>query len=270
MMTPTRKRPDRFEGHRFPQVIPEPEDVQAGSPPPWAALPASKRSGLTLQKVESALRGADQLLATNQPPDQPEELLLVADSSPAPITLRSAVLVALFEEEGEAHLILTRRAMSLRHHRGEIALPGGRSEGDETAEATALREASEEIGLAPTLVTPIAWLTPIASFASVSAIWPIVGLLGERPTLRVDPGEVDHVFTVTLRELAAEGAFVEERWRRATPRLGADEGGYFPIFFYRVPDDVIWGATARVLTELLCLVLGVPAPGNRGLSDKSP
>ena len=63
-----------------------------------------------------------------------------------PITLRSAVLAALFEEDGEAQLVLTRRSMSLRHHRGEIALPGGRCDLDETPTETALREAQEEIG----------------------------------------------------------------------------------------------------------------------------
>jgi 8-oxo-dGTP pyrophosphatase MutT (NUDIX family) len=225
----------------------------------------SKRSGLTLGAVESALRGANRLLVTNQPPDQPEELSIVADSRPVPITLRSAVLVALFEEAGETHLILTRRALSLRHHRGEIALPGGRSESDETAVATALREAKEEIGLDSQLVVPVAWLSPIASFATGSSIWPIVGFLDGRPELRVDPAEVDRVFSVTLKELVAEGAFVEERWRRAAPRVGADEEGFFPIYFYRVPEDVIWGATARVLTELLCLVLGVARPGDRGV-----
>jgi 8-oxo-dGTP pyrophosphatase MutT (NUDIX family) len=266
-MTPARKRPERFDGHRYPQVIPVPNDIQPGAPAPWAALSASKRSGLTLRVVESGLRRANRLLATNPPPDQLEELLIVADSSPAPITLRSAVLVALFEDEGESHVILTRRALSLRHHGGEIALPGGRSERDETATATALREANEEIGLDPALIAPMAWLSPIVTFASGSSIWPIVGLLAKRPNLHIDPAEVDRVFTVTLKELVAEGAFVEERWRRAEPRLGADEEGYFPIHFFRVPDDVIWGATARVLTELLCLVLGVLRPSDRGLLD---
>lgn len=52
----------------------------------------------------------------------------------------------------------------------------------------------------------------------------------------------------------AEGNFVEQRWRRDVPRPGADADGTFPIYFYRVPGEVVWGATARVLTELLALV----------------
>jgi hypothetical protein len=75
-----------------------------------------------------------------------------------------------------------------------------------------------------------------------------------------DPAEVDRAFSVSLKDLVAEGAFLEERWRRAVRRPGADEDGYFPIYFFAVPGDVIWGATARVLTELLCLVTGVEWP----------
>jgi 8-oxo-dGTP pyrophosphatase MutT (NUDIX family) len=268
-MTPTSERPERFAGHRFPQVIPEPGDVQPGAPAPWAALRASERSGFTLKALESALRGAHRLLAENPPPDQPEELFIVADALPTPITRRSAVLVALFEEGGEVHVILTRRSLSLRNHGGEISLPGGRSEEEESAIATALRETHEEIGLNPALVSPVAWLSPIVTFASGSSIWPIVGFLSERPELRINPAEVDRVFSVTLRELAADGAFVEERWHRNVPRPGMDEEGYFPIYFFRVPDDVVWGATARVLAELICLALGVARAGDRGFLDPS-
>lgn len=268
-MTPKSVRPERFDGHHYPQVIPEPDDVQPGAPAPWSRLSPSSRSGLSLSVVESSLRRANRLLVMNPPPDQPEELLVVADGSPVPITLGSAVLVALFEEEGETHVILTRRALSLRQHRGEIALPGGRSEEGEAPVATALREAHEEVGLDPQAVAPLAWLRPIVTFPSGSSIWPIVGLLGERPQLRIDPAEVDRVFAVSLKDLVADGAFVEERWRRTAPRFGADEDGYFPVHFFRVPGDVIWGATARVLTELLCLVTGVPRPADRGLWGQS-
>ncbi len=76
----------------------------------------------------------------------------------------------------------------------------------------------------------------------------------------IDPGEVDRAFTVSLAELAGDGAFLEERWRRNVSRPGSDEDGFFPIYFFRVPGDLIWGATARVLTELLCIATGVAWP----------
>ena len=184
----------------------------------------------------------------------------MGDAPPTLVTRRSAVLVALFEEEGETQLVLTRRSMTLRFHRGEIALPGGGQEGSETPTETALREAHEEVGLESSLVRPFAWLSPIVTFASGSSIWPIVGSLTGAPTFTIDPTEVDRAFAVALKDLVAEGAFVEERWRREHPRPGGDDDGYFPISFFRVPGDVIWGATARILTELLCLATGVAWP----------
>jgi 8-oxo-dGTP pyrophosphatase MutT (NUDIX family) len=257
-MTPNGERPERFVGHHFPQIIPDPDDVAPGALAPWSSLPATGRSGFTLRLVQASLEREHRLLATDPFPDEPEELSFVADATPAPTTSRSAVLVALFEEEGETSLVLTRRALSMRHHGGEIALPGGRSEDAETPVETALREAREEIGLDPQTITPLAWLSPIVSFASRSSIWPVVGLLEGRPEFTIDPAEVDRAFTVTLAELVADDAFVEERWRRTLLRPGADADGYFPIHFYKVPGDVVWGATARVLSELLSLVTGVP------------
>jgi 8-oxo-dGTP pyrophosphatase MutT (NUDIX family) len=254
------ERRERFAGHIFPQVIPQPLDVRLGAPAPWAALPASQREGLTLDVVTSRLEERGRSFATSQQPEVPAELTIVRDAPATLVTRRSAVLAALFEVNGESHLVLTRRSSTLRVHRGEIALPGGGQEGQETAIETALRETEEEVGLASSLVTPFAWLSPIVTFASWSSIWPIVGSVSSVPTFTVDPTEVDRVFSVALKDLVAEGAFVEEQWRREQPRVGADDDGYFPIYFFKVPDDVIWGATARIVTELLCLATGAPWP----------
>jgi len=263
-MSPTNERPERFLGHLYPQVVPDPDDIEPGAPAPWSSLEEPSRSGFTLDVVATRLREAHRLLDEDPLPTGPAELSFVLDGALTPITLRSAVLIALFEEDGEAQLILTRRSYALRQHSGEIALPGGRCEENETPIATSLREAHEEVGLDPTLVAPVGWLSPIATFVSGSSIWPIVGFLSRRPVLTIDPGEVDRVFTVALKDLVEEGAFVEERWRRKVARPGADADGFHPIYFYRVPGDVIWGATARVLTELLCVVTGVPWPGDVG------
>jgi 8-oxo-dGTP pyrophosphatase MutT (NUDIX family) len=266
-MTPPERRPPRFEGHRYPQIIPDPGEIEEGARAPWSDVPG--RSDLSLDLVASRLRDAHRVLGTHLPPDQPEELGLVADGAPAPVTHRSAVLAALFEESGESHVILTRRSFEMRSHRGEIAFPGGRSHEGETPTQTALREAQEEVGLDPETVTPYAWLSPIVTFASGSAIFPIVGFLDRRPELIIDPSEVDRVFSVSLSDLVADGAFLEERWRRPLTRPGAGEDGFFPLYFFKVPDDLIWGATARVLTELLCLVTGTPWPIQHGVEMRS-
>ncbi|MGA2968228.1 MAG: CoA pyrophosphatase [Acidimicrobiales bacterium] len=253
-------RPARFDGFEYPQVIPEPDDVIAGAPAPWSTLDEGSRRGFTLAHVVERLRAGERHLDDWPIPGDPQEMEAVMDATSRPIVNRAAVLLALFEEDGETYVVLTRRATTLRSHRGEIALPGGRADGDETPVETALREAHEEVGIEPASVTPIGWLSPIVTFASGSALWPVIGVLGERPNLITDPAEVDRAFSVTLKDLVAEGAFLEERWRRAVRRPGADEDGYFPIYFFAVPGDVIWGATARVLTELLCVVTGVAWP----------
>jgi 8-oxo-dGTP pyrophosphatase MutT (NUDIX family) len=258
-MAPDGTRPERFEGHEYPQTLPEPDDIQAGALAPWNTLPQGERTGITLELVESRLKNALRHLDNSVIPGDPSAMT-VAGREGQPIARRSAVLVALFEEAGETHLVLTRRSFSLREHRGEIALPGGGSDAGETPSDTALREAREEVGINESVVRVVGWLSPIVTLALGSAIWPVIGFLDERPVMATDPAEVDRAFTVPLAELLAEGTFLEERWRRELARPGADADGYFPIYFYRVPGDLIWGATARVLTELLCVVTGVDWP----------
>jgi 8-oxo-dGTP pyrophosphatase MutT (NUDIX family) len=262
-MAPDGTRPARFEGHEYPQTLPEPDDIRAGGLAPWSTLTTIERTGLSLQLVESRLRDALRHLENSVIPGDPSAMA-ITDIEGQPITRRSAVLVALFEEAGETHLVLTRRSFSMREHRGEIALPGGRSDAGETPTETALREAREEVGIDESAVRVVGWLSPIVTLALGSAIWPVIGFLNGRPVMVTDPGEVDRAFTVPLADLLADGTYLEERWRRELARPGADADGYFPIYFYRVPGDLIWGATARVVTELLCIVTGVEWPEGSG------
>ena len=233
--------PRRFPGHEYPQVIPEPDEVRPGGRPPWADLAPAARRGLSLERVASALarRGQD---------GAPPKFGAADESAP-----RASVLVALFDEGGEARVVLTRRARTLRAHRGEVALPGGRREAGEAPWETALREAREEVGLDPTTVRPLGWLAPLSTRVAAGAIVPVVGALTVRPALVAQPDEVERVFTVALSDLLVEGAFLEERWRREG-LVGPDDEGFYPIYFYRVPGDLLWGATARILTDLLSMV----------------
>jgi 8-oxo-dGTP pyrophosphatase MutT (NUDIX family) len=218
-------------------------------------VPANQRRGVGVTRVVAALESAGRALSS-EPPEPLDELTGV-DVAVTGALVNSAVLLAAFEEAGEARLILTRRAGHLRRHRGEVAFPGGRVEPRETPLAAAIREAHEEIGLDPREVTPVGWLRPLVTYASGSLIRPYVATLARRPHLVAEPAEVDRVFDVSVHELLTEGTFREERWRRSSPRAGADEEGFFPIFFFELDGETIWGATARILTELCCLVTGV-------------
>jgi 8-oxo-dGTP pyrophosphatase MutT (NUDIX family) len=169
-------------------------------------------------------------------------------TNPVPLVAGSraaAVLVPLFEEAGEARVILTKRPETMPSHRGEIAFPGGKfdPELDVNLEAAARREAYEEVGIEPDQVEIVARLDGIATVGSQFTITPFVGFLRGRPLLTPDPREVVAVFDVALSELMADGVFREERWD--TWKADLD------VHFYELTGETVWGATARILTGFL-------------------
>jgi peroxisomal coenzyme A diphosphatase NUDT7 len=173
---------------------------------------------------------------------------------PAPAdTLReSAVLVALADGPDGAEVLLTRRSQTLTSHRGEISFPGGRVDANETFEAAALREAHEEVALDPSLVQLRGRLDPISTMASRSYIVPVVATLEVHPSLRPAAGEVDRIIWVPLAELTRSDTFREEVWHF--------DGDPRSIFFFELDDETIWGATARILHQLLRAALGIDSP----------
>lgn len=237
------------------QVIPRPPESEPGGPAPWSSLGPDARQRIDLGRLRAslaahrhALAGAERVTFDNLP----------GGGAPA------AVLVPLFEEDGETRVVLTRRAAHLRTHTGEVSFPGGRLHPGESPEAGACREASEEVGLDAASVELVGELTPLATFSSGATITPVVGLLPGRPHLVPNPSEVEHVFDVALATLVSDGVFREERWHMPDRLLlssgvtgdGA-EPGWFPMWFFDLPEDIVWGATARMLVELLRLTLGV-------------
>jgi len=240
-----------------PQVVPRPASAVPGQRPPWATLSAASRRGLSLPVVHRALERGGQL---GEVPPAGDEALWVEVPGIEPLgppALPAAVLVALFEEDGEARVVLTRRSSELRAHRGEVSFPGGRIDTGETPEVAALREAYEEVALAPSSVTLTGWLHPVLTFASGSLIMPVVGVLDAPPELTPSPSEVERVFDVALADLVADGVFSEERWRVPGRPVPTSADGSFPVWFFEAAGELIWGATARMLFELCCLVLGL-------------
>jgi 8-oxo-dGTP pyrophosphatase MutT (NUDIX family) len=236
------------------QVIPRPAGWRPGRPAPWAALPPSSRRGLALSRVMAAVEASQ--------PGTLEEPRVVFDGFPDPGS-SSAVLVALFEEDGETRVVLTRRAAHLRSHRGEVSFPGGRLDPGEAPEDGARREAEEEIALDSGSVTVVGRLSELSTLSSSSRITPVVGVLPGRPAVQPNPSEVARVFDESLATLAGDDLFREEHWIRPGAPAPAHvvshlaEDGSFPVWFFELPDDTVWGATARMLVELLRLVLGV-------------
>ncbi len=244
-----------------PQVVPRPPGARPGADAPWQSLSATERRGLTLDHVIARLTAAGQ---SGPLPDGDVRLdpwVAVNTLDPLDGEMReAAVLVPLFEEGGETRVVLTRRSTRLRSHKGEVSFPGGRIEESEDAPTAALREACEEVALDRGAVTVVGWLHPVLTFATGSHITPVVATLPARPTLTASPDEVERVFDVALADLLDDGVFHEERWVIPGHLVPWSDDGSFPVWFYESAGELIWGATARMLTELLCLVLGVSAP----------
>lgn len=155
----------------------------------------------------------------------------------------SAVLVGLYEGDDGPEVLLTRRSMLLRNHRGEISFPGGRLDPGETPVETALREAHEEVGLDPDLPEIVGELGHLNTIVSRSYIVPIVSVLPERPVLTPLTDEVDRVLWTPLSELTRPGTYRLERW--GAPPLDR------PLYFFELDDETVWGATAHMLVDLL-------------------
>ena len=161
-------------------------------------------------------------------------------------TRTAAGLLLLYPHDGRILLPLTVRASSLKRHAGQVSFPGGAVDPGETLVETALREGQEEIGIEPAAVRVLGELTPIHVVVSGFTLHPIVGVTGERPTFVPAPDEVAQVLEVPLDDLRDAS-----RIRRGSRvREGvAIEYPYFDLLGHQV-----WGATAMVLGEFICML----------------
>jgi 8-oxo-dGTP pyrophosphatase MutT (NUDIX family) len=166
----------------------------------------------------------------------------------------AAVLVPLYVEAGEPHAVFTKRREDLRRHPGEISFPGGRhEEGESDLVATALREAEEEIGLPADAVEVVGALQPTPTIASGYAVYPFVGLIDPGRTWTLSPNEVAEVLELPLSALRA-GYGRRRLLRRGVP-IRTDT--------YAVGDHLIWGATARILSDLFDRIGPLLGEGSR-------
>ncbi|TBN51675.1 CoA pyrophosphatase [Paracoccus sediminis] len=163
------------------------------------------------------------------------------DAAPPPASLRAAGVLAAFHED-DGRLVLTKRASGLRHHPGQIALPGGKVDAnDPDAIAAALREAREEIGLDPAQVDLLGTLPPHRTVTGF-AVTPVIGIIRGSFQPRPEPGEVDEAFTLPFVHVADPSRYRVERrrWR----------GGWRSYHAAPFGPYYLWGATARILLGL--------------------
>ena len=217
----------------YRQVIPRPPSAHPGGRAPWAGVSGGV-APISLADLAPVL--AKGLVPAGAPLERPAE---------------AAVLIPLFEQRGVARVMLIRRGTTLGSSPGEIAFPGGRIEPGESPEEAALRETEEEIALARSQVEVIGRLPMLERSRRPGTIVPYVGLVGDMPALRAHPVEVDGILSVAVSDLLAEGAWWEEIW-------SPDPDDALTLAFFAgeeiLGDDMIWGATARMLTDLLQMV----------------
>jgi 8-oxo-dGTP pyrophosphatase MutT (NUDIX family) len=163
----------------------------------------------------------------------------------------AAVLVALARREGEWHLLYTRRTEAVEHHKGQVSFPGGGCEDGETApEQTALREAEEEIGLVAGQVRLLGRLNDILTITNFR-VTPVVGVIAWPSRFRLEPAEVERVFTIPLAWLRCSENWVEQ------PMTPDGIQRPVPVLTYKKYDDeLLWGVSARITHNFL-QVLGL-------------
>lgn len=164
---------------------------------------------------------------------------------------KAAVLIALVERNDELHIILTERALHLRHHPGQVSFPGGKHEQfDANLQQTAIRETAEEIGINPDLVEIIGQLAPLNT-SSRFEVFPFIAFVDNSFTLKVDTQEVKAAFELPLRFLLDNKHFHLQH-------LVANKKRHY-TYCIAYQNYLIWGATAQMLKNLQQMIL-ISAP----------
>lgn len=165
-------------------------------------------------------------------------------SEAPPHAIDSSVLVLVYAgEDNNLKLVFTLRTTSINHG-GQISFPGGRSEPGESSVETALREAEEEIGVNPDDISIVGSLSTLYTQVSNNEVTPVVGFLDYVPELKINPDEVEEVFSTSLVELADKNNIIVEKWQ-----LHGKNTYRVPFWnIHRVP---LWGVSAMILSEFM-------------------
>ncbi len=172
------------------------------------------------------------------------------DPHQVPDGLRDAAgLVLIYPHESRPHVLLTVRGGGLRHHTGQVALPGGAVDDGESIEAAALREAEEEVGVEAGAVDVAGRLTPLHIPVSGFLLHPVVGVMDHRPAFAPAAHEVARILEVALADLADPAVLRREQ------RLRERNGQTVPVEvpYFDLQGEKVWGATAMILAEFLAV-----------------
>ena len=169
---------------------------------------------------------------------------LVADIDDQSRMKHSSVLLLLYPENSELHVCLIKRPAHMKHHAGQIALPGGRIEKGETALETALRETWEEIGITPDQIEILGTLSELYVQVSRFQIHPFVGWLSKKPEFVLCENEVEKTISFPLKNM--RNALEEVELKTIT--------GTLKVPCFKFDGEIIWGATAMILSEFYDII----------------
>ncbi|MCX8160896.1 MAG: CoA pyrophosphatase [Candidatus Saccharicenans sp.] len=206
-----------------------------------------------LSQLDSLLEWLPLRLGQNRP-GLPAQLKMSPVPPPSTLTyqdvletcLKAAVLVLIYPKGTEPHLVFIHRTGLGNHHQNQISFPGGGLQSGESIEQAARREAQEELGIEPNRFTVVGQLTPLYVQPSNYCIFPVVAISRVGLQFTPCPGEVAAVIEVPLSHLLDEKNLKQERWLL--------RGREALVPFYHFEQHKIWGATAMILSELLCIL----------------
>lgn len=172
-----------------------------------------------------------------------EQLKLLDDEPEPGEKPMAAVLAPLYEDDhGDIRVVLTKRPDTMPTHAGHIAFPGGRPEPDDDGPvATALREAKEEVGIDETQVEVLGFLAPIDPVEFSLMVVPVVGRITTPLGLVPSEREVAKIYTPLLADLANDSNWWHVPWNG------------WKVWYYDLEGDTLWGATARMVRDLVGL-----------------
>ena len=198
------------------------------------SLKTAIRGGLPGTEVQWIMASSDRMLK-----DFPKV--------PGPDARVAAVLILLYPEDGTIHTVFMQRPYYGGFHGGQISFPGGKEEPtDENIIRTAFREAEEETGIDSSVINVTGMLTPLFIPVSNMIVTAVVGYANEKPVFRPDPQEVDFLIEANLE------AFLDPLSIKTKPM--EIRGETYEIRYFSYKENVIWGATALMLNELLEII----------------
>ena len=196
-----------------------------------------------LTYLKEALRGELSGVEAHQKMLPPGRRLKTIDEELSLVT-PSSVLVLLFPEGEQIYLCLIKRPSTMRHHPGQISFPGGKAEKeDHSLEMTALREAQEEVGIDPSSVEILGKLSELYVEVSKFSIQPFLAWADQKPAFLINTAEVEELILFPLSDFVAHETILETELNTVS--------GLLRVKYYPFKSEIIWGATAMILSELI-------------------